>query len=66
MDKTKGEIKTTEKELSNVEIANLTDAELKTLIIRMLTEMIEYSCKIKEELKVMKSEIKKKYTNNQK
>ena len=37
---------------------NLSDAEFKTLVIGMLTEMIEYSSKIKE-VKAMKSEIKK-------
>ena len=47
----KEQIKTPEKELSNEEIANLSDAELRTLVIRMLTEMIEYSCKRKEEVK---------------
>ena len=45
-------------QLSNVEIANLSDAELKTLVIRMLTEMVEYGCKMEEEVKAMKSEIK--------
>ena len=35
------------------------DAEFKTLVIRMLTEMIEYGCKIKEEVKAIQSEIKK-------
>ena len=52
--------------ISDEEIENLSDAEFETLVIRMLTEMMEYSCKIKEELKAMKSEIKKKYTGNQK
>ena len=33
---------TPEKELSNEEIDNLSEAEFKTLVIRMLTEMIEY------------------------
>ena len=42
----------------NEEIANLSDAEFKTLVIRMLTEMIEYSCKIEEEVKAMQSEVK--------
>ena len=37
-------------------IANLSDVEFKTLVIRMLTEMVEYGCKI--EVKNMKSEIK--------
>ena len=39
----KDQIKTLEKELSNEERANLPDAEFKTLVIRMLTEMIQYS-----------------------
>ena len=52
-------IKTPEKELSDKEIANLSDVKFKTLVIRMLTEMIEYSCKIKEDVKAIQSEIKK-------
>ena len=44
----KEQIKTPEEELDE-EIANLSDAEFKTLVIRMLTEMIEYSQNIKEE-----------------
>ena len=55
----KEQIKTPEKELSNEDIANLSDAEFKTLVIRMLTEMIEYECKIKEETRAIQSEIKK-------
>ena len=47
----KEQIKTPEKELSDKQIANLSDAEFKTLVIRILTEMIEYSCKIKEHIK---------------
>ena len=43
----KEQIKTPEKELSDGEIANLPDAEFKTLVIRMLTEMVEYRHKIK-------------------
>ena len=43
---------------SNEEIANLSDPQFKTLVIRMLTEMIEYGCKIEEKVKAMKSEIK--------
>ena len=54
----KEQIKTPEKELSTEEKANLSDAEFKTLIIRMLTEMVDYGCK-KEEVKAMQSEIKK-------
>ena len=54
----KEQIKTPEKELSNEEIANLSDAEFKTLVVRMLTEMVEYGHKIEEKGKAMKSEIK--------
>ena len=35
----KEQIKTPEKELSNEERANLSDAEFKTFVMRMLTEM---------------------------
>ena len=51
-------IKTPEKELSNKEIDNLSDAEFKTLVIRMLAELIELSSKMKEEMKATQSEIK--------
>ena len=52
-------IKAPEKiQLSDEEIANLSDAQFKTLIIRMLTELVEYGHKIEEEVKAMKSEIK--------
>ena len=42
-------------QLSEEEMANLSDAKVKTLVIRMLTEMVECGCKIEEELKAMKS-----------
>ena len=45
-------------QLSNEEIANLPDTQFKTLVIRMLKEMVEYGCKIEEKVKAMKSEIK--------
>ena len=62
----KEKIKTTEKELSNEERANLSDADFKTLVIRMLTEMIEYGHKIQEEVNIIQSEIKENVqgTNN--
>ena len=41
-------IKIPEKELSDKEVANLSDAEFKTLVIRLLTEMIEYGRKVKK------------------
>ena len=53
----KEQIKTPEKEVSNEEITNLWDAEFKTLIIRMLTEVTEYGHKIEEKVKAMQSEI---------
>ena len=54
----KEQIKIPEKQLSDEEIDNLSDAEFKTLVIRMLTEMVEYCRKIVEKVKAMKSEIK--------
>ena len=44
----KEQIETPGKERSDEEMANLSDAEFKTLVIQMLTEMIEYDHKIKE------------------
>ena len=55
----KEQIKTPEKELSDEEIANLSDAEFKILAIRMLTEMVEYRHKLEKEVKAVQSEIKK-------
>ena len=54
----KEQIKTPEKELSNKEISNLSDAKFKILVIRMLTELVELGCKMKEEMKATQSEIK--------
>ena len=54
----KEQIKTPEKELSDEEIDNLSDAEFKTRIIRMLTELVKLSCNMKEEMKATQSEIK--------
>ena len=42
-----------------MEIANLSDAEFKTLVIKMLKELIEYGNNIKEEMKFTLREIKK-------
>ena len=53
------QIKAPEKiQLSDEEIANLLDAQFKTLVISMLTEMVKYGCKIEEKMKAMQSEIK--------
>ena len=54
----KEQIKTPEKELSNKEIPNLSDAEFKTLVIKKLTVMVEYGNEIEGKVKAMKSEIK--------
>ena len=54
----KEQIKTPEKELSTKERDNLSDAEFKTLVIRMLTEMTAFSPKMKKELKANQSEVK--------
>ena len=54
----KEQIKTSEKELNDEEIENLSDAEFRILVIGVLTEMVEYSRKIEEEVKATKSEIK--------
>ena len=60
MTQMKEQIKIPEVGLSNKEIHNLSDAEFKTLVIRMLTEIIEYRLKIEEEVKAIQNEIKKK------
>ena len=55
--------KTPEKELSKTDIPNLSDAEFKTLVIRVLRELLEQgknnnNNKIKEEMKGTLTEIK--------
>ena len=41
-----------------MEIVNLSDAEFKTLVIRMLRDLFEYGKSIREEMKATLSEIK--------
>ena len=54
----KEQIKAPDKiQLSYEEIANFSDAEFKALVIRMLTEMVEYDHKTEEKVKAKKSEI---------
>ena len=58
----KEQIKTPEKELNKMMISNLSDAELKTLVIRMLKELSGYLNSIKmiqSKMKVTVTEIKK-------
>ena len=55
----KEQIKAPEKiQLSNEEIANLSDAQFKTLVIRKLTELVEFGRKLDEKMKAMLSETK--------
>ena len=55
----KEQIKAPEKiQLTHEEIANLLDAQFKTLVIRKLAEIVEYSHKIEDKVKAMKSAIK--------
>ena len=64
----KKQIKAPEKiQVSNEEIPNLSDTQFKTLVIRMLTEMVEYGHEIMEEVKAVQRKIKKNIqgTNNE-
>ena len=54
----KEQSKTPERELSDEEIANLSDGEFKALVIKMLTELIKLGQKMKEQMKDTQSEIK--------
>ena len=45
--------RTPEKELSDAEIANLSDAEFKTPEVRMLKDLIEYGRSVREEMEVL-------------
>ena len=51
-------------QLSNKQIASLSDAQFKTQVIRMLTELDEYGRKLEEEMKAMLSEIKENVQEN--
>ena len=67
MAQTKEEIKTPEKELNKREISNLSDAEFRTLVIRMLKELSEDFCsinKIQSEMKDILIEIKNNFQGN--
>ena len=49
----KEQIKAPEKiQLSNEERANLSDAQFKTLVIRMLTELVEFGQKLDEKMRL--------------
>ena len=53
----KEQSKTAEKELSDEEIANLSDGEFNALVIRMLTELIVLGCKMKDTQSEIKQNI---------
>ena len=55
----KEQINTPKVEPSNEEMANLSDAEFQALVIRMLTEMVEYGPQTEGEVKAMQNETKK-------
>ena len=63
----KEQIKAPKMERTDEERANLSDAEFKTLVIRMRTELIELSRKMKEHMKATQSEMKRNVleTNNE-
>ena len=55
----KEQIKSPEKiQLSDKEMANLSDAQFKTLVIKMLTELVEFGRKLDEKMKAMLRETK--------
>ena len=45
-------------QLSSEQIANLSDAQFKTLVIKKLTQLVEFSQKLDETMKVMLRETK--------
>ena len=54
----KEQVKAPKTELSDKEIASLSDAMFKTLVIRKLTELVESGCKLDEKMKAMLRETK--------
>ena len=61
MTQMKEQIQSSKNRINDEEIANVSDAQLKTLIIKILTEIVEYGCKIEGKVKPMKREIRKIY-----
>ena len=64
MDQMKEQIKTPEKGLNEMEISNLSDAEFKTLVIRMLKELSEDLSSIKKIQSEMKDSLMEIFTEN--
>ena len=52
-------------QLSSEQIANLSDAQFKTLVIRMLTELVEFGHKLDEKMKAMGTNSDRKETGTQ-
>ena len=48
-------------QLSSEQTANLSDAQFKTLVIRKLTELVEFGLKLDEKMKAMLREKRKMY-----
>ena len=66
MSQMKEQIKAPEKiQLSNEEIANLSDTQFKTLVIRILTELVEFGHKLDEKNEGYAKRNKGKCTGNQ-
>ena len=57
--------KTSQRALSDEEMANLSDGEFKALVIKMLIELIELGWKMEKQMKDTQNEIKQKYSGNQ-
>ena len=58
----KEQIKAPKIELNDEEITNLSDTKFKTLIVRMITKMVEYGRKIEGKVKAKRH--KEKYTGH--
>ena len=56
----KEQSKTSERELSDDVIANLSDGEFKALVIKMLTDLIDLGQKMEKQMKDTQNEIKQK------
>ena len=54
MSQMKEQIKTPEKELNKMEISNLSDAEFKTLVVRMLKELSKDISSIKKSRQIQR------------
>ena len=65
MTQMKEQSKTSERELSDEEIVKLSDVQFKTLIIRILTELVEFGRKLDEKNEGYAKRNKGKCTGNQ-